>query len=155
MLYSCYISSLSVFRSLLYQHEHHRRVTHLHLDWSDVLVCRSTAGLGQLHRSVSHTNLTQERKIRLYFKSLDLTSVSYVPQIEVMEPVRWTGPKPITPPSISPTSSPSSSSAFSSQWWSCSSPTSPLSTQWKTPTPCQLMVSLLPVKGRWREMSQG
>lgn len=36
------------------------------------------------------------------------------PQIEVTARVRWTGPKPTTPPFTSPTSSPSSSSAFSS-----------------------------------------
>lgn len=47
------------------------------------------------------------------------------PKIEVTARVRWTGPKPTTPPFTSPTSSPSSSSAFSSPWWSCSSPTSP------------------------------
>lgn len=36
------------------------------------------------------------------------------PKIEVTARVRWTGPKPTTPPFTSPTSSPSSSSAFSS-----------------------------------------
>lgn len=38
--------------SVLYQHKHHMCVAHLHLDWSGVLVCCSSAGLGQLHRSV-------------------------------------------------------------------------------------------------------
>lgn len=63
------------FCSSLYQHEHHRHITHLHLDWSNVLVCCSTAGLGQLHRSVLKQQQTNKRNIRLYFKSLDLSSV--------------------------------------------------------------------------------
>lgn len=43
--------------SLLYQPELHLCVTSLHLDWSVVLVGRSAAGLGQLHRSdPSHSN---------------------------------------------------------------------------------------------------
>lgn len=45
------------------------------MDWSNVLVCCSTAGLGQLHRSVLKQQQTNKRNIRLYFKSLDLSSV--------------------------------------------------------------------------------
>lgn len=40
-----------VLCSLLHQHELYHSVTTLHLDWSDILVRCSAAGLGQLHRS--------------------------------------------------------------------------------------------------------
>lgn len=76
-------------------------------------------------------------------------------QIEVTARVRWTGPKPTTPPFTSPTSSPYSSSAFSSPWWSCSSPTSPSSRRWRTQTPCQRTAFSPHARGRWRETSPG
>lgn len=61
--------------SPLYQHEHHLCVTPLHLDRSNVLVRCSTAGLGQLHRSVLTWTMLQEiEAVELWPESFALFS---------------------------------------------------------------------------------
>lgn len=71
-------------------------------------------------------------------------------QIVAMGPVRLIGLKLPTPLCTAPTSSPSSSSATSFPCLSCSSATSPSSTELKEATLWQQETSLI-ARGKWRE----